>query len=106
MMRVSIQFCDVEGKPVDYRALVQWLFWGTPNLQKVCGTHALQERVLTVLEVDLGVDRKVAERLFANARRLGLIEECYWSSGFFSGNFCRGSGEYCYPCVEAPPDAS
>jgi len=98
---MEIYFEYVENKPIDYKKFIQWLFWGTPNLKKLQDNHSTVEHVYSVIEIDLGVSRNIAEKLINNSLKLGFISECGWSSGFLSGYWCVGSG-YFYPMVEKP----
>lgn len=71
----TVVFVYVENAPIDYRAFVQWLFWVTPNLRRDRDGRCWEHYVLATIEIGLNVSRPVAEKLLANAVRLGLARK-------------------------------
>ena len=72
----KIFFTYREGKPVDYRAFAQWLFYLTPNLKRDPANCRIPVKtVIMAIEISLDVSSEVAWKLVTNAIRLGFIKE-------------------------------
>ena len=74
----TVVFVYEAMRPINYEAFAQWLFYVTPNLKRDSYFgYYFENRVLAVIEIDLGVSRETAEQLLNNAVRLGLVRKSH-----------------------------
>lgn len=74
----KVVFTYEAGRPINYRAFAQWLFYITPNLKRDEKGRCHKEQALATIEIGLDVSRSVAEQLLNNAERLDFIEVSQW----------------------------